>query len=360
MAEQHFLQPLPSDLDLGAALQALALAHFRSWMQERGQTSPGDETGETTDLPLVIPSHEALQKTRNHIFVWKQLNRLPDPGRAYVRMSIGQELHDADIAVQLHRSESYFLVNKAAWYQSFRSDLRLANIPGQPEWPDWVISALRDTAGSDRWRQIQAADNRQDPSYLPASGNGNRIARNVFIALLLLTLGYGSWTYFNRPKDAEEVFVENFDPPSSMLSDFNARYAASEDGKVHLVRCEELLTQADAYYQANDYSVARSILEDILDSGESDCSSDVLYYLGIVCLKEEEPGIALMYFSKIDDLESFGEEIYWYQALCFVKVATYRPDLRDKASRAVERFIAQTTNEDRRELAQKMLDDLRK
>jgi hypothetical protein len=50
--------------------------------------------------------------------------------------------------------------------------------------------------------------------------------------------------------------------------------------------------------------------------------------------------------------------VYWYQALCFVKLVEKTPRLRPQAARAIQRFIQQTQDPQRRAKAEKMMDDL--
>jgi len=88
------------------------------------------------------------------------------------------------------------------------------------------------------------------------------------------------------------------------------------------------------------------------------CQSDALYYIGIIALEQEEPELTLECFSKIEDLEHFGDDIYWYQALAFVKLAEKNPLLRDKAVRAVERARSNAQDSLRRAQAEKMLKHL--
>jgi hypothetical protein len=88
------------------------------------------------------------------------------------------------------------------------------------------------------------------------------------------------------------------------------------------------------------------------------CHSDALFYVGIIALVQEDPELTLECFSKIEDLEHFGEDIYWYQALAFVKLAEKNPLLRDKAARAVERARSNTQDSLRRVQAEKMLEHL--
>ncbi|MCB9305774.1 MAG: hypothetical protein H6565_04195 [Lewinellaceae bacterium] len=65
-----------------------------------------------------------------------------------------------------------------------------------------------------------------------------------------------------------------------------------------------------------------------------------------MALGQDQPALALECFAKIEDLEHFGEDIYWYQALAIVKLAEINPLLKEKARRAVER--ARSTHKTRK------------
>jgi hypothetical protein len=88
------------------------------------------------------------------------------------------------------------------------------------------------------------------------------------------------------------------------------------------------------------------------------CRSDALFALGIVNLKREEPGEALQCLAKIDNIEAYGEDLYWYQSLAFVQLAKQSAGLRPVARKAVERFLENTRDEQRKIDAKKMLEQL--
>jgi hypothetical protein len=59
-------------------------------------------------------------------------------------------------------------------------------------------------------------------------------------------------------------------------------------------------------------------------------------------LQLDEPELTVQCLAKIPDLDRFGEDLYWYQALAFVKIAVQNPARRDIARRAVERARSNT------------------
>lgn len=191
----------------------------------------------------------------------------------------------------------------------------------------------------------------------------SKFARNLFILFALLTIGLLVWLYVFRAKTPAEVYDENFSPPESIMTDLRARYGperGNDSVSSQPSKCEFLLREADNFYKAKDYESAQAVLSEILDDELAVCHSDALYYIGVMALAQEDPGLALECFSKIEDLEHFGEDIYWYQALAMVKVAEKNPLLRDKAARAVERARSNTQDSLRRVQAEKMLKHLAK
>jgi hypothetical protein len=72
----------------------------------------------------------------------------------------------------------------------------------------------------------------------------------------------------------------------------------------------------------------------------------------------EQPELTLECISKIEDLERFGEDIYWYMALAYVKKAAIDPSEKEMAQRALERALSNTEIPERRIQAEKMLEEL--
>ncbi len=255
-------------------------------------------------------------------------------------------------------------------------------VPGIPEEPtegkptlDLPDShALRSTRQKiDFWKKSEHTD---DPAYgvwetirgierklsgeqaIPPQSN---LARNLLIFFLLLTLGYAVYQYFTRSKTPAEVYRENFTPPKSLMDDLASRYGAERGNDSVTARpnaCEYLLRQADEFYKNKDLEAAQESLFEILDDSLSVCHSDALFYIGVIALMQEKPGLALECFSKIEDLEHFGEDIYWYQALAMVQLAKGNPLLESKARRAVERARSNARDSLRRDQAERILKQL--
>ena len=189
----------------------------------------------------------------------------------------------------------------------------------------------------------------------------SNFARNLLIFFVLLTMGYMAYVWFARSKTPAEVYHDNFVPPESLMADLSLRYGPARGNDSVTARpsaCEFLLREADEFYKVKDYESAQEVLFEILSDSLVVCQSDALFYIGVIALAQENPELALECFAKIEDLEHFGEDIYWYQALAFVKLAEKNPLLRDKAARAVERTYSHTQDSLRREQAEKMLKHL--
>ena len=95
-----------------------------------------------------------------------------------------------------------------------------------------------------------------------------------------------------------------------------------------------------------------------MDDSTATCQSDALFYLAIVGLQMDKPELSLECISKIEDLDRFGEDLYWYMALACVKIAVNDPAEKDFARRAVERALSNTEIPERRVQAEKMLEEL--
>ena len=96
----------------------------------------------------------------------------------------------------------------------------------------------------------------------------------------------------------------------------------------------------------------------MMDDSLLECQTDALFYLAIVGLELERPELSLECIAKMDDLERYGEDIYWYMALAYVQKAALDPSEKDIAKRAVERALSNTEIPERRQQAEKMLEEL--
>lgn len=223
----------------------------------------------------------------------------------------------------------------------------------------WKKGERMDDVDYPLWEKIRSVEQNFTESEKPRpKSNFNR---NLLIGFGLLLAFYLIYVFFFQSKTPAQVYDDNFSLPQSLMSDLRKRYGPERGNDSVSARpnaCEMYLQQADRFYQARDYVSAQTILFEILEDSLAVCHSDALYYIGIMALQQEEPELALECFSKIEDIEHFGEDIYWYQALAFVKLAEFNPLLRDKAARAVERARASAQDSLRRLQAEKMLKQL--
>ncbi len=209
------------------------------------------------------------------------------------------------------------------------------------------------------WEKLRRIESRLSDEKPPKPKS--HFARNLFILFALLTVAWLIWLYVFRSKSPAEVYDANFSLPESIMSDLRHRYGPERGNDSVSSRpsaCEFYLREADVFYKNKDFESAQIALAGILEDSLTTCHSDALYYIGILGLQQEQPELALECFSKIEDLEHFGEDLYWYQALAFVKLAEKNPLLRDKAIRAIERTRSNTQDSLRRAQAEKMLEHL--
>lgn len=209
------------------------------------------------------------------------------------------------------------------------------------------------------WEKLRIVD--QKHSDVEKTKPKNTFNRNLLIVTVLLAVAYLVYIFVFQTKTPAEVYDDNFSMPKSLVDDLSSRYGPERGNDSVTARpntCELYLREADQYYTAGDHETAQSILLNILNDSLTVCHSDALFYIGIIALEQERPELALECFSKIEDLEHYGEDIYWYQALAFVKLAEKNPFFRDKATRAVERERSNARDSIRRIQAEKMLKHL--
>jgi hypothetical protein len=287
---------LPAGLNFFDQLKYFALSHYRDWLAERGQAPTGEEWTEGDNAAEALPS-EALRQLRKKMVAWRK----------------SEQREDED--------PTYFF-----WEKTEKIERHLAE--GAP----------------------------------PPLSRRSRFWRAMLVSLGLVAAGYGIYRWYESLKMPAKVYEDNFTPPESIVADLRLRYGnpSGPDSatSVPASRCAFLLREADAFYQVKDYSSVEALLVELLNDTASTCHSDALFYLGIVSLAKEEPGMALQCFSKIEDLEHFGEDIYWYQALAFVQLAKKNPLFRDKAVQAVERARSNAQDSIRRMQAEKMMEQL--
>jgi tetratricopeptide (TPR) repeat protein len=193
---------------------------------------------------------------------------------------------------------------------------------------------------------------------LPPNPTNRKLTKWILYLLaagLLLSAAY-LW-YQNYQLQA--LFDEHFQPPQQLLTDINRRFENDTTGLLRPEACQTLLKEADARYSEEQYEEAEKPLRQLLkEDGLEDCYSDGCFALAIVLLKQDKPEEALEYLAKIDNIEAYGEDLYWYQALAMVQLARQQPSLKSVAKGAVERFLENTRNEERRQQATKLLQEL--
>lgn len=400
-------------------VRELALAHYRDWLAERLADDtpspeaeatasksvkagewPNEETPESKAQAGATPSleadqqvekgqtsnfqpptSEALRLTRRSIYAWRHLEQLdahsqhqvlaavalPDPTDDEPAQDEASAEHPfqpaAPVLPEADEPVGNPLTNPAI--QQYLSLLKLP-LTTSTDLPDWLLHALRNTDGYHFWQKTQRLERKianREPLHPAAPAPANRWLPRVLLtlaALLLLSWGYN---YFFRSAAPREVYQENFQPPASILDDLQSRQSADTMSLGPLPErpraCAEMLQQADANYREKDYAAAGEVLYRIADDPSlAPCHSDAWFYLGIIGLHLNDPGTTLQSFAKIDNLDRFGEDIYWYQALAFVKLAEQQPALRDKAVRAVERAVGATQKPERQARAKEMLEQL--
>ncbi|MBU6340361.1 MAG: hypothetical protein KGS48_02595, partial [Bacteroidetes bacterium] len=284
----------------GHYLQALAILHFKDWLEEREQAIPENYQEPEID-PSIRPTQENMRSTRADILSWRR------PARS-------EELSFKSTT------------EKFRWQQMRAIERRIAD--GEP---------------------IQGRPRSKQPLWFIYTA----------IGVLLVVLAYIAFDFRSRAQAPQQVYESNFNPPNSIVNDLQRLQQADSSIQEGSSPCLERLKAADKPYQQQQFSAAAEILEEIADNESSaDCQSDALFYLAIIALQRDQPTVTLQCLAKIDNIERYGEDLYWYQALAFVKIAAKNPDLREKAAGAVERARSNTSDPKRRNQAEKMLKEL--
>ena len=223
--------------------------------------------------------------------------------------------------------------------------------------PDWVVTPLTDAHFHHTWTGCEALERRLYSSQIPESSE-NKSIRNAFIILVALTIGYAAFTWFFRDKSPAEVYDHNFKPPAGILEDMAARYTNDSIPPIRPETCTIAFAEADVHYKKREWREAATWLAIMMADSLSTCQSDAFFYLAIVGLQMDKPELTIECIAKIEDLDRFWEEIYWYMALAYVKMAAIDPAEKDIARRAVERALSNTEIPERRIQAEKMLEEL--
>lgn len=335
-------------------LKKLAETHFRDWAAEKNVAlPPSPDVSETApEQHIELPDAAARQEFRQNVRAKRQFSRLEPACQKIV-----QELaKDAAINIadpRLHPEKT------DACREKYRKNLGIS----AEDWPDplppWAITALSDEHFQQSWTLAEALESRIAMGLPAIPRKPSKVTPYVLIALALALLGFGIWSYLNPSISPKKVYNENFNPPTSIMADRNARFAKDTLPVAREELCEQMFEQADGHYKNEEYREAAEILYTMTTGETETCKSDAYFYLAIIALHLEQPEITVEYLAKMPDLERFGEEVYWYQALAFVKIAAQNPMRRDIARRAVERARSNTEIPERRTQAEKMLEQLK-
>lgn len=330
---------LPESADIGNFLCELSTAHFRDWASERNLYL------NTPDIYPAEPIPDAASRahTRKLIRARKQWQKLGERCRPEVVTAALIDVNFKDSACL----EAYL----KSLPELIRPENRHA-LP--PEAREALTSPLfkRVCEIVDRQESVTALN--QNPASTSERRRNRLIAAIVLIAAALIAL----WTYFSAPKPAEEIFNENYAPPNSIFEDKAERTLRDAVANTTPESCKRILEDADVYFKQKNWEEVIVVLFPVTNSDSDVCKSDALFYMAIASLQLENPELALECLSKISDIELYGEDLYWYQALAFVKIAAEKPGKRSLARKAVERARSNTVIPERKKQAEKMLSEL--
>lgn len=349
---------IPTDISLEKYLEALAMAHYHDWQAERKGAAVAEVApGAASEAPL--PDWAEFREIRHSIWARRQFFRLSKEYGYRI-----QELAD-DAALPL--SERRFATETAAIEEgygpaltAYKNLLQDYQVYWKDVLPAWVVKALTNPDFIAVWDRTQQLEQERTKAA-EAPPKTSHFWRNAFVVMGIVTIIGIALQWWMRPKTPHEVYEDNFSAPKSLIADLAQRREQSPDKDslgTRTMLCEDAFRAADEAYRQHDYRSAASELSIILDDTSTVCHSDAYFYLAIIGLHIDEPGLTIECLSNIEDLSRYGEDIYWYQALAFVKMATKNPMVHDKAVRAVERVISNTEIPERRQQAEKMLQQL--
>jgi hypothetical protein len=325
----------PQDAPVNLWLKMLAVAQYKNWLSEKLQElPPTPEWAEAEQaLELQLPTADDLKNFRGIILA----------KRSFTKLGAEEQKQWQEAAE-----------NTKNRLQTIESDSE-GSVPTDEE--QQRMTAVLDTHLHQIWSACEEMERRLEAGKVPVTGD-NKVIRYAFIAFLVLTLGYALSTWIFRDRTPEEVYNQNFQPPKSIVADREARYVNDSLAPEMPEDCEIMFREADAHYQKKAWREAAASLAVLLDDSLKVCQSDALFYLSIIGLQMERPQLTIDCISKIEDLERYGEDLYWYMALAYVKIAANNPSEKDIARRAVQRALSNTEIPERRQQAEKMLEEL--
>lgn len=343
----------PQDAAIPVYLKNLAVAHYQDWLSTKGQMplENKEPNEEEASVQFLLPGSEALGEFRNQIRAKRQFGKLPAEDQRTIQ-------HMAHLQAESTALEANTVVsNQEGALERFKRLLDENKASWESGLPSWALTALTDLHFDQIWSACEALERRYYASQIPPSKE-NKTIKYAFLAFVVLTIGYSLFTWLTRDKSPAEVYDNYFKPPESILDDMSARYAKDSLPTERPEACTIAFSQAEAHYKKREWRYAASALMGMMEDSLSTCQSDALFYLGIVGLQMDRPELTLECISKIENLEHFGEDIYWYMALAYVKLAVQDPSEKETARRAVERALSNTEIPERRAQAEKMLEEL--
>jgi len=343
----------PGETPIFLWLKNLAIAHYRGWLFEKGQDLPPKPEHAEEEIGIIkqLPSDEAMQELRTMVTSRRQFSRLPPQDQTQilqVAAGLVERGDESGFAVKQTQKSSLDLYKKL-----LEKNLKTWEVP----MPVATSKALTNPAFSQIWSICEGMERRLSASQIPERGD-NRTIKYAFLAFLFLTVGYAVFSWVFRDRTPAEVYDNNFDPPASIVEDLKARYSQDSVPVNRPEACNMAFERADAHYRRKAWREAATELAEMMDASYAVCQSDALFYLSIIGLQLDRPELTLECIAKMEDLERYGEEIYWYMALAYVKIAANDPSEKDIALRAVQRALSNTEIPERRVQAEKMLKDL--
>lgn len=341
----------PELTPIGLYIKHLSIAQYQDWLTEKGQDLPPKPVPEPEELGIIqaLPNPEALRVARKQIRA----------KRLWTRLSTDDQQKVVAVAARLGASDTTLVLSDA----EIGSLSRYKTILGEQasEWeqtlPPWAAFPLTSGPFQAIWSACESVEKRIESSQIPQSG-ANKAILYAFLGLVILTFGYSLIQWLMRDKTPAEVYDNHYNPPKSIIADLDARYAQDSIAPIRPERCQIAFQEADQYYQKKEWRAAARSLAEMMNDSLLECQTDALFYLAIVGLELERPDLSLECIAKMDDLERYGEDIYWYMALAYVQKAALDPAEKDIAKRAVERALSNTEIPERRLQAEKMLEEL--
>ncbi len=280
---------------------------------------------------------ETLHSTRQKAVVWSAVAQLDADCRQH-------------LLAEPHRTQGPCL-------EALRESLRSSDVPA-----DALAAALSDAEGFRLWQYTEEQEQmwqKSTTAELPSEESHRNLWRWAVFAFISVIAVYAAYQVFFRPKTLAELYAGNFKPPRSLMADWEQRHRDKEIAVTPPSEdCLLFLQKADVFYQAGDYARAIDPLLLVVLDTASTCQSDAWLYLGLIHLHLKDPISAIQCLTKIEDLERFGEDIYWYQVMAYLQIAQSSPHQRERIAKAIELAIPNLHSPERRAQAEVLLENL--